>query len=247
MRRAVVVGPVLVALVAAGCLSATPSSDTGMTTAPSSAPAAAASESLTPASGSPSEIAPSDTPVPSEPSDVPSEPSSSEAPSDVPSEPSSSEAPSDVPSAVPTPTATAASAAVCQPEGSNPNFWPGMAHSVSWDVYCAVLPKGWYVASGSYRLANGGKLVISYKGPSGATLALSEGSFCTDGGGCVPSGHDTGDAAFGAMDGTLVTLDSGGYAIVVARGATPSWLMVTSGLDQAMTMSLGAALAHVTG
>jgi hypothetical protein len=116
---------------------------------------------------------------------------------------------------------------------------------VSWDVYCAALPRGWSVSAGSYRLANGGKLVISYKGPGGATLTLSEGSFCTDASGCVPSGSETGGAAFGSMTGTLVTTDAGGFAIVAARGQTPSWLMVTGGLDQATTTALGAALALV--
>ena len=112
-------------------------------------------------------------------------------------------------------------------------------------MYCAVLPKGWILTGGSYRLANGGKLLVSYRGPGGATLTLSEGSFCTDGSGCVPSGTDTGSAAFGALSGTLVTTDAGGYAIVAARGSTPSWLMVTTGLDQATTVTLGAALARV--
>lgn len=135
----------------------------------------------------------------------------------------------------------------CQPEGDNKSFWPGIAKSVSWDVYCAVLPKGWTVSGGSYRLANGGKLVISYKGPAGASLTLSEGAFCADGSGCVPSGSDAGAATFGALSASLVATDAGGYAIVAARGQTPSWLMVTSGLDQATTVSLGAALARVTG
>jgi hypothetical protein len=138
-------------------------------------------------------------------------------------------------------------ASPCQPEGNNKLFWPGMAKAVSWDVYCAVLPKGWTVSGGTYRLANGGKLVISYKGPAGAGLTLSEGAFCSDGNGCVPSGSDAGDASFGSMSGTLVSTDAGGYAIVVARGDTPSWLLVASGLDRATTVSLGAALTRVAG
>ncbi len=133
----------------------------------------------------------------------------------------------------------------CQPEGNNPSFWPGIANSVSWDVYCAVLPKGWVLSAGSYRLANGGKLVVSYKGPAGAKVSLCEGAYGPDDPDCAFSGTDAGDAAFGAMGGTLVTTDAGGYAIVAARGSTPSWLMVTSGLDQATTVSLGAALARV--
>ena len=78
---------------------------------------------------------------------------------------------------------------------------------------------------------------------SGATF---EGAFCTDSSGCVPPGSDAGDAALGALPGTIVDLNGGGYAIVSAAGQTLSWLMVTSGLDQATTASFGAALAHVS-
>jgi hypothetical protein len=108
-----------------------------------------------------------------------------------------------------------------------------------------VLPKGWFVSQGSYRLASGGKLLMGYKGPGGATISLSEGGFCTTPDGCVPAGTDIGSAALGPLAGTLVGLDGGGFAIVSGRGANPSWLMTTAGLDQATTVSLGAALAEV--
>jgi hypothetical protein len=101
------------------------------------------------------------------------------------------------------------------------------------------------VNTGSYRLANGGKLLISYKGPGGATLALSEGSFCGTADGCVPSGTDAGDAALGPLSGTLVQLGDGAFAIVVDRGANPSWLMEAHGVDEATAVSLGAALVTV--
>ena len=137
------------------------------------------------------------------------------------------------------------SADACTGSADNKAFYAQLAASVGWDVYCAVLPKGWVVSTGQYRLANGGKLTITYKGPDGATLSLSEGSFCTDGTGCVPSGTAAGDATFGDMPGSLVATDSGGYAVVVAQGQQPSWLMVTGGLDQATSVALGAALAKV--
>jgi hypothetical protein len=47
------------------------------------------------------------------------------------------------------------------------------------------------------------------------------------------------------MPGTLVGLDDGGWAVVVDRGASISWLLVTHGLDQATTLSLAAALYEV--
>ena len=236
MRRALAASLLLVALAVAACGGSSPSSSAGAA-ASTSAPSVAASQ---PAA---SAVQPSAaTPVPSnliaslEPSPSPVDTASLG--------PTASDTPTDAPS--PTPSASPNGAAsACQPAGSNPNFWPGIAQSVSWDVYCAVLPKGWTVTSGKYRLANGGWLVITYKGPGGGTLQLSEGSFCTDGSGCVPSGSDGGAASFGAMAGTLVTTDAGGFAVVAARGQQPSWLMVTGGLDQTTTTSLAAALALV--
>ncbi len=149
------------------------------------------------------------------------------------------------------PTASASTgpgaADACTGSAENRRFFAGFASAVAWPVYCAVLPAGWFVDSGKSHLAGGGWLMIGYKSPGGARLALSEGAFCTDAAGCVPAGSDTGDSAFGTQAGTLVRLDGGGFAIVAARGKTPSWLLVTHGLDEATTVQLGAALATVGG
>ncbi len=134
----------------------------------------------------------------------------------------------------------------CTGSQANHDFLVSVSVAVQWPVLCAVLPKGWYM-SGSYRLANGGKMLVDYLGPGGATLALSEGAFCEDGSGCVPSGTDAGDASLGSSAGTLVELDNEGYAIVVDRGANPSWLLEAHGLDRATTIALGAALIEVAG
>lgn len=170
-------------------------------------------------------------------------------------EPSSLAEPSAVPDATPEPTnstgpssaATSepSTAAACTGNDANREFFANVAAAVDWTVSCAVLPRGWFVNTGRYRLANGGNLVISYKGPNGASLALSEGGFCSDGSGCVPPGTEAGDAAFGRQDGTLVQLDDGGWAIVVDRGANPSWLLVAEGLGKAATIGVGEALAQV--
>ena len=218
----------LVALVAAACGS------TGPTSGPSS-PAGPGASSTAGASGGPSSATPSET-ASGEPASAP--PTASQAPTDNPTPGASSE-----PGASEVPTAADA----CTGNGSIHDFFASVARAVDWTVYCAVLPAGWYVDTGSYRLANGGKVVIGYKGPDGATFALSEGAFCQDAGGCVPSGTDSGDASFGALAGTLVDLDDGGWAVVVDRGAPISWLLVTHGLDQATTVSLAAALYEVAG
>jgi hypothetical protein len=254
MRRAPVGFLLVVALFTTAC-GAGANGVTGTSGSPSAAaveptpstaalPTQAATASAAPTAKHPTPTAspaPKPTPTPAPSAEAPS-------PSAVPSDsPVASEGASPPASASTLPSPTDAADLPCQPEGSNPNFWPGIARSVGWDVYCAVLPKGWSVASGSYRLADGGKLVISYKGPNGATLTLSEGSFCADDSGCVPSGSEVGSASFGSLDGTLVASDGGGYSIVADRGQTPSWLMTTTGLDQATSTALGASLAHVGG
>jgi hypothetical protein len=238
MRRAPVASLLLAALVVAACGGATTPS--GAATSPAASGSAQASRPVASAGG-PSTGVESTAPsiAPGSP-----EPTVSGAASPSP-DASASTSPTDLATPAPSASAGAGPAGACSGSADNRAFYANLAASVSWDVFCAVLPKGWSVSAGSYRLANGGKLVISYKGPSGASLTLSEGSFCTDASGCVPSGSDTGAAAFGSMTGTLVTTDAGGFAIVASRGQTPSWLMVTGGLDQATTTALGAALALV--
>ncbi len=178
------------------------------------------------------------------PSEAPqsSEPTASETPTES-ATPGESTAPSSEPSA----SGASSAADACTGDQNNRDFFAAAAVALPWPVLCGALPAPWILTTGKYRLANGGYVLVSYSGPAGATLALSEGTFCTDSGGCVPSGTDAGDAALGSMAGTLVQLDGGGFAIVVDRGATPSWLLVTSGLDQATTVAFGAALAVVGG
>lgn len=120
-----------------------------------------------------------------------------------------------------------------------------MAAAVNWPVYCPVLADGWFVQSGQYRLANGGQLEIQYQGPSRALITLDEGGFCTIQGGCVPPGVDVGPTAFGDRDGTLVALDDGSWAVVADREASPSWLLVVTGLDDAATRTIASHLVIV--
>ena len=137
-------------------------------------------------------------------------------------------------------------ATACSGSDDNREFYDGVAAAVDWTVLCAVLPKGWYVSTGSYRLANGGRMLIGYKGPGGATLRLSEGAFCLDASGCVPPGTDGDEVPLGPLTGTLVRLDDGGIAVVADRGRNPSWLLETDGLDEATARAFAAALAVVT-
>ena len=160
-------------------------------------------------------------------------------------DPGESPAPGESGDPTASPEASDGPAAACSGTKANRDFYAGAASRVDWTVLCAVLPKGWFVF-GSYRLADGGKLLMVFKGPAGARLELSEGAYCVDAGACVPPGT-TGDAVpLGPMTGTLVRLDDGGFAIVADRGLNPSWLLVSHGLDEATSRGFGAALQVVS-
>jgi hypothetical protein len=224
----------VVALALAACAVPGPPSRATASPAATAAPASSptgAPESLTPETEAPSETEP---------------PAETEAPAET-------EPPAETPEPVESPAATepggsaAAGADACTGTDDNRSFLEAVAGRLEWTVLCAVLPARWSVVRGEYRLANGGRMVMSYKGPGGATLVLSEGAFCRDADGCVPPGTDTGDAALGPMTGTLVALDDGGWAIVADRGEKLSWLLEAQGLDEAATRSIGAALVEVGG
>jgi hypothetical protein len=138
-------------------------------------------------------------------------------------------------------------AAACSGTDGNRTFFASVAADVGWTLYCPVLPSGWFVETGEYHLASGGRMDISYRGPSGRRLELHEGAFCSEDDGCVPPGSDAGDATFGGMSGALVALDDGGWAIVVDRGASISWLAVVTGVDEAGARSIAAAFVPVEG
>jgi hypothetical protein len=105
-----------------------------------------------------------------------------------------------------------------------------------------VLPAGWSVEAGQYRLADGGRMVIAYRTRTGGHLELREGRWCTAGPtACSP--HDTivGAARFGDLDGQLETL---GDALVLyaSPGQPASWTATGLGLDEATFRSLCAGL-----
>jgi hypothetical protein len=126
-------------------------------------------------------------------------------------------------------------------------FWAGAAKGLKFDVYCAVLPKGWSVTGGTWEGKGGGKLNFAYKGPRGAKLVLNEGAFCTTGlSACEPHDQDLGVANFGDRPGGLFSLGpDAGFAIYVNPGAAPSWSITGTGLTRDAFTSLAAALEKV--
>lgn len=143
------------------------------------------------------------------------------------------------------PSGEAGSVDLCAGNDDNRDFYRNVAEDVAWAVYCPVLPTGWFVTAGTYRLAGGGWMEIDYRGPGGARLKLHEGAFCNDDDGCVPSGSDEGEAAFGDLIGTLVAGDDGSYSVVVDRGADLSLVVIGTGLDADELRSIAAELNRI--
>src|SRR4051812_32569158 len=137
-------------------------------------------------------------------------------------------------------------ATACTGTDDNRAFFETVASKVKWDVYCAVLPAGWHVATGSYRLAGGGKLEIAYKGPGGARIELHEGAFCTDTNGCVPDGVERDAGQFGDRDAQVVATPDGAVAVVSDRGEQISWVALATGVAESDVRDYLSSLARIT-
>jgi hypothetical protein len=221
----------LLAIAAAGCGStstAGPTAAPGASVAPgaSAVPEQAQGGSAAPESSAP--VAPStDTPAPT------AAPSAASSPIAEPSTRPSGDV----------------GAAACSGSAENRDFFAAAAQAFTWDVYCAVLPDGWFVDTGSFRLADGGTLLVTYRGPGDTRIELQEGAYCTTGGSaCSPRDHDLGTAPFGDRTGELVSLGpdvKDGFAIYVDPGAAPSWAITGTGMDRAAFEAIAAALHRV--
>jgi len=223
MRRQPPVALVFVALLVGACIPSTASPSLAASGAPLTASASAAEPSA-------------------------SEAASASVPAEQPTVLPSAATESPTPSTGASPSASGSgAAAACSGTDKNREFFQTAAAAVKWTVYCAVLPAGWFVDSGSYRGTSGGWVQIGYKGPGGARLELHEGAFCTTTDGCVPSGTDAGTAPFGDLTGTFVTVAAGGSAVVVDRAKPISWLVVGTGMDEATFRGLAGALSAVSG
>jgi hypothetical protein len=159
------------------------------------------------------------------------------APTDAPSEPAPSGTPSDEPDPA---------AASCAGSDANREFFAQVAGAVDWAVYCPVLPAGWFVEGGEYRLAGGGWLEITYEGPDGSSVQLRQGAPCETAG-CQPSGADLGEAAYGDLAGILLDVGNGGFAVVVDPGENPSWTLVAESLAADDVRRIAADLTLVEG
>lgn len=149
-----------------------------------------------------------------------------------------------VPTALPS--ATAVPSTACTGSASNQAFWAEAASATKWDVYCAVLPAGWYTSDAFYEGTSSGTIHIILKVAGGPKVEIDEGSFCTtDAATCSPHESLIGKSAFGDLLGDLDALSGGGFAIYVNPGTAKAYSIKGSGMSQDTFVAYAAALAKV--
>jgi len=203
----------------------TPTPTTAPTTAPTAAPSATAAEATAApsATAAPASAAPSATAAPAA--------SATAAPL---VSPAASAAPSSV-------------AGTCTGTADHLAFFADAAAMLPFNVYCAVLPAGWWLQTAEYKQPNGGFVVVSYKNTAGATVEISQGNFCAvDPSICWAVVSTTGTASFGPLPGTLVLASATPvYGIYVGANTTRSYVIKGSGMTQAKFVAIAAALVKV--
>jgi hypothetical protein len=139
-------------------------------------------------------------------------------------------------------------APTCSGSDANRTFFKQAAGAMSWSVYCAVLPDGWFLEAGTYRLAAGGQLLVTYRGPGNVHIAMSEGNVCdglgTDVDVCAPRDAVIGPATMGDRTGDLGRL-ANGLVLDVDRGANPSWRVTGLGVTESEFLAITAAMLRV--
>jgi hypothetical protein len=120
-----------------------------------------------------------------------------------------------------------------------------MAAKFAWDLYCAVLPSGWFVDTGSFTLGSGGTVLLAYRNNAGGRFELKQGAWCEGAPlDCGPFDVITGSAMFGDLTGQLGKLSSS-LVLYVRPGLNPAWAATGTGLDDATMRSFCRALSKV--
>lgn len=184
----------------------------------------------------------------SDPATSPSGSADATSSGETPGDPSPTASSGDTPTPIVPSSPPGAPSDACTESDANRVFFRQAAASMAWSVYCAALGDGWFVDAGSFHLADGGRLEVTYRGPDGAQVALVEGNVCEgeDVEACAPRDAVIAPATFGDRDGTLGRL-ANGLVLDVDRGANPSWRATGLGLAEEAFRAICAGLIAVEG
>jgi hypothetical protein len=178
------------------------------------------------------------------PSESPSE-SPSVSPSESPSE-SPSVSPSESPSESPSPSGSPTSpAAGCTGSEAHKEYFANAANNLPFDVYCAVLPSGWWLQASEYHRANE-YLYVLYRNNAGIEVILISGRLCADLSTCMDLFPVLDSASFDGLAGTMRSIGGSGHGVFVSPHSVPGYALVNpTGLSQAKVAQYAAAVIKV--
>lgn len=132
----------------------------------------------------------------------------------------------------------------CTGSDTNKAYLLDTAKQLKFDLYCAVLPKGWTLKNSFFNVGAKGAYFEAIYASKSKVVKLQEGTVCGLAGACDVD-SPVSAAYFGTLSANLY--DKGTSLLVGARlGENPAWVMTTSGgVTQAEALSFGAALYKV--
>jgi hypothetical protein len=179
------------------------------------------------------------------PGETPSATATAEATPSPTEEPSPSESPAESPSESPS-ASPASPAAGCTGSEAHKAYFVNAAKDLPWDVYCAVLPSGWWLQSSEYKRADGGRMNVAYTNSAGDDVTMIEGRLCYDD---LPICGDIypvlGSASYGGLAGTMRDMGGGGRCVAVNPHSVPGYNLCSRSLSQAKVAQFAAAVIKV--
>jgi hypothetical protein len=172
-------------------------------------------------------------------------------PSETPTpEPTATPTPTPTPEPTPTPTPTpspTSAAARCTATPEQRAYLADAAAVLKFDVYCAVLPSGWWLDQAQYSQSNGGVFTATYRSTAGHLVGLSEGRICGDMSTCLDGYLSVvGPALYGDLAASLYVVDAlPTYGVYVSPHHAPAYAIYGHGMSQSQLKSFAAALVKV--
>jgi hypothetical protein len=134
----------------------------------------------------------------------------------------------------------------CSPDVDAAGFFKAAAMGTAFDVYCAVLPKGWSVSSKSGYEQGAPLVVVTYGGPADEVLTLQQGNICTKSTSSCVTGQQAGTAMFGDREGIFVDGPADAdFAVYVNPSLNPSWIALGKGMSAETFKTLTAGLIMI--
>jgi hypothetical protein len=156
--------------------------------------------------------------------------------------PSPTEEPS--PSETPSPSGSPTSpAAGCTGSEAHKEYFVNAAKDLPWDVYCAVLPSGWWLQQSEYNRADN-RMAVSYTNNAGDEIVVLEGRLCDDLSTCGDGPGYVGPTSFGGLAGELRSLGSGS-GVFVSTHSVPGYIMYSYDISQSKLAQYAAAVIKV--